>query len=137
VVTLQSGKNREALYTEFYLLPDSLYDTLIPVLEIEKYSNVSTFEELWAKARDNPYLFPGVSKVIRNTLLAKVTSGSAYRVRTDLNGFGQFKKISPGLYFLVGTASLGTVGVTWNVPVYLREGINKTSLTLSNASWRK
>jgi len=30
---------------------------------------------------------------------------------------------------------LGKVGVTWDVPVVLRTGSNKLSLTLANASW--
>jgi hypothetical protein len=137
VVTLQSGKNREALYTEFFLLDQSIFDLLSKEIDIAKFSEVSSFEELWAQARKSPYKFPGVFKQIRNRFLSQVSSGYGYRTRTDLNGFGNFKSVKPGLYFLVGTASLGTVGVTWNVPVYLREGTNKTSLTLSNASWRE
>ncbi len=137
VVTLQSGKNREALYTEFFLLERSLFDILDEQLDIADYSGLSSYEELWAKARKNPYKFPGVAKRINSYLLAEVSNNSGYRTRTDLNGFARFEHVAPGLYFLVGTASLGTVGVTWNVPVYLRDGTNKTSLTLSNASWRE
>lgn len=137
VVTLQSGKNREALYTEFFLVENSLFDILSANLDLAGFANISAYEELWAKARNNPYKFPGISKRIRNMIFTEVNRGSGHRTRTDLNGFGQFKKIQPGLYFLMGTASLGTVGVTWNVPVYLRKGSNKTSLTLSNASWRE
>ena len=137
VVTLQSGKNREALYTEFFLVENSLFDILSTNLDLAGFTEISSFEELWAKTRNNPYKFPGISKRIRNLIFAEVNSGSGQRTRTDLNGFGQFKNIKPGLYFLIGTASLGTVGVTWNVPVYLRKGTNKTSLTLSNASWRE
>ena len=137
VVTLQSGKNREALYTEFFLVENSLFDILSTNLDLAGFTEISSYEELWAKTRNNPYKFPGISKRIRNLIFAEVNSGSGHRTRTDLNGFGQFKKIKPGLYFLIGTASLGTIGVTWNVPVYLRKGSNKTSLTLSNASWRE
>ena len=137
VVTLQSGKNREALYTEFFLLDQSVFDLLNQEIDIAKFSGISSFEELWAQARKSPYKFPGIYKQIRNRFLSQTTSGHGYRTRTDLNGFGNFKNVKPGLYFLVGTASLGTIGVTWNVPVYLRGGTNKTSLTLSNASWRE
>ncbi len=137
VVTLQSGKNREALYTEFFLLDQSLFDLLNQEIDIAKYSGISSFEELWAQSRKSPYRFPGIYKQIRNRFLSQTSSGHGYRARTDLNGFGSFRNVRPGLYFLVGTASLGTVGVTWNVPVYLRDGTNKTSLTLSNASWRE
>jgi len=137
VVTLQSGKNREALYTEFFLLDQSLFDLLNQEIDIAKYSGISSFEELWAQSRKSPYRFPGIYKQIRNRFLSQTSSGHGYRARTDLNGSGNFKNVRPGLYFLVGTASLGTVGVTWNVPVYLRDGTNKTSLTLSNASWRE
>ena len=137
VVTLQSGKNREALYTEFFLLDQSLFDLLNQEIDIAKYSGISSFEELWAQSRKSPYRFPGIYKQIRNRFLSQTSSGHGYRARTDLNGSGNFRNVRPGLYFLVGTASLGTVGVTWNVPVYLRDGTNKTSLTLSNASWRE
>jgi hypothetical protein len=137
VVTLQSGKNREALYTEFFLLDQSLFDLLNQEIDISKYSGISSFEELWAQSRKSPYRFPGIYKQIRNRFLSQTSSGHGYRARTDLNGSGNFRNVRPGLYFLVGTASLGTVGVTWNVPVYLRDGTNKTSLTLSNASWRE
>ena len=137
VVTLQSGKNREALYTEFFLLNQSLFDLLSEEINLSTYSEISSYEELWAQSRKSPYKFPGIFKQIRNLFLSQVSSGQGYRIRTDLNGFGSFKNVRPGLYFLAGTASLGTVGVTWNVPVYLRDGTNKTSLTLSNASWRE
>lgn len=137
VVTLQSGKNREALYTEFFLIDDSLFDLLSGELDISVFSGISSYDELWAKSRNNPYKFPSIYKRIRNLLLSKVSSNLGHRTRTDLNGFGQFEDVQPGLYFLIGTASLGTIGVTWNVPVYLRIGSNKTSLTLSNASWRE
>jgi len=40
-----------------------------------------------------------------------------------------------GKYFVIGTASLGKVGVTWSVPVSLNTGNNKISLTLANCSW--
>ena len=115
----------------------SLFDLLSEEINLSTYSEISSYEELWAQSRKSPYKFPGIFKQIRNLFLSQVSSGQGYRIRTDLNGFGSFKNVRPGLYFLAGTASLGTVGVTWNVPVYLRDGTNKTSLTLSNASWRE
>ena len=52
-----------------------------------------------------------------------------FGVRTDINGYASVSKLSIGDYFVVGTASLGKVGVTWNVPVKLKDDSNKISLT--------
>jgi len=40
-----------------------------------------------------------------------------------------------GTHYLVGTAPVGKIGAVWNVPVRLKTGTNKTSLTLANANW--
>ena len=64
-----------------------------------------------------------------------MNAGRGFRVRTDINGYASVSKLSIGDYFVVGTASLGKVGVTWNVPVKLKDDSNKISLTLSNSSW--
>jgi len=38
---------------------------------------------------------------------------------------------------LVGTAPVGKVGAVWNIPIRLKTGYNKTSLTLANTNWRE
>ena len=68
-------------------------------------------------------------------LLKLVENGQGQRVRTDINGAATLENLPPGKFFVVGTASLGKIGVTWDVPVVLRAGANKLSLTLANASW--
>jgi len=49
VVTLQSGKNREALYTEFFLVENSLFDILSTNLDLAGFTEISSYEELWEK----------------------------------------------------------------------------------------
>ena len=54
----------------------------------------------------------------------------------SVSAVGSLKEdLPPGKFFVVGTASLGTVGVTWSVPIQLKAGTNKLSLTLANAAW--
>jgi len=54
-----------------------------------------------------------------------------------LDGAAVFGDLPARTFNLVGTASLGIVGVTWNLPIRLMGGSNKVSLTLANASWSK
>ena len=58
-------------------------------------------------------------------------------MRTDLDGAAIFENLGARSFNLVGTASLGIVGVTWNLSVRLLSGANKLSLTLANAAWSK
>ena len=74
-------------------------------------------------------------KNIRSLLLKIVEGGQGYRVRTDINGSATLENLPVGKFFVVGTASLGKVGVTWSVPIQLTGGRNKLSLTLANAAW--
>ena len=138
VVTLLNGKNKEVFYTEFFLtsrsFPDLLFDE---VLFLKDFPQVDSFEELWAQSRKSPFVFPGIFKRIRNALLRQVEQGKGYRVRTDIDGFAQFRNLTPGSFYLIGTAAVGKIGAVWNVPVRLRSGTNKTSLTLTNATWRE
>ena len=85
----------------------------------------------------NSFLYPDLQKNIRNILLAEVDKGNGKRVRTDINGAATVQNLTKGNYFIIGTAALGKIGVTWNVPVSLNNGVNKVSLTLANASWSK
>ena len=137
VVTLLNGKSKEVFYTEFFLasknFPDILYDEGI---FLKDYPQVSSFEELWAQSSKSPFVYPGIYKRIRNALLNEVEQGRGHRVRTDIDGFAEFKNVPLGTFYLLGTAPVGKTGAVWNVPVRLRQGANKTSLTLANANWR-
>lgn len=64
-----------------------------------------------------------------------VEDGQGQRIRTDINGAASLEGLPPGKFYVIGTASLGKVGVTWSVPVQLKTGANKLSLTLANATW--
>ena len=136
VVTLLNGKSKEVFYTEFFLISQSFPDLLFDGgVFLKDFPQVSSFEELWAKARKTPFSYPGVYKRIRNLLLEQVEKGKGYRIRTDIDGFAHFTNLINGSYYLIGTAPVGKIGAVWNVPVRLKSGTNKTSLTLANANW--
>ena len=104
-------------------------------VNIQEFSGIDTYSELWARSRKNSFLFPNVQKNIRALLLNLVEKGQGRRVRTDVDGAARLSGLIKGKYFIIGTASLGKVGVTWSVPVVLKNGTNKMSLTLANSSW--
>jgi len=143
VVTALNGKNKEAFYTEFFVVNEDIEEVLrLGGIKLEEYSGtvsssekIDSYAELWAKARKNSFLFPNVQKKIRSLLLKLVEGGQGYRVRTDINGAASLDNLPAGKFFVVGTASLGKVGVTWSVPIQLKDGKNKLSLTLANAAW--
>ena len=136
VVTALNGKNKEAFYTEFFIIEDDVENVLRKGgIELSDFSGIDSYAELWARSRKNSFLFPNVQKNIRSLLLKLVENGRGQRVRTDINGAATLDSLPSGKFFVVGTASLGKVGVTWDVPVVLRSGSNKLSLTLANASW--
>ncbi len=136
VVTALNGKNKEAFYTEFFIIEDDVENVLRKGgIELSDFSGIDSYAELWARSRKNSFLFPNVQKNIRSLLLKLVENGRGQRVRTDINGAATLDSLPSGKFFVVGTASLGKVGVTWDVPVVLRTGSNKLSLTLANASW--
>ena len=136
VVTSLNGKSKEAFYTEFFVLPFDLEHILIKGgIELKDYTGIDTYAELWARSRKNAFLFPDVNKKIRALLLDFEDNGDAKRIRTDVDGSASISGFRKGKYYIIGTASLGKVGVTWNVPVSLNPGNNKISLTLANCSW--
>jgi len=138
VVTLQNGKNKEAFYTEFFLLDRNFGQILQDGgVYLTDYLPIESFEELWAQSRKTPFKFPGLQKRIRSLLQDEVSQDRGYRVRTDLDGAAVFNDLPARTFNLVGTASLGIVGVTWNLPIRLMGGSNKVSLTLANSSWSK
>lgn len=137
VVTLLSGRNKEAFFTEFFILPISLDKALrdSPAIKLSDYKGISSYSELWAKSRENPYLYQNAQKNIRNVLLDLIEDGKGRRIRTDVDGYAKIADMKVGSFFITGTASLGKVGVTWDVPVRLVGGNNKISLTLENSAW--
>jgi regulator of replication initiation timing len=136
VVTALNGKSKEAFYTEFFILPISLENIMRKGgIALANYSGIDTYAELWARSRKNAFLYPDVHKNIRSLLLNFEDRGEGKRVRTDVDGSALVDDLQAGKYFVIGTASLGKVGVTWSVPVSLNTGNNKISLTLANCSW--
>ena len=87
------------------------------------------------KSKKISFAYPEIYKRIRNLLLEQIEKGKGYRVRTDIDGFANFVNLPSGSYYLIGTAPVGKIGAVWNVPVRLKSGTNKTSLTLANANW--
>jgi len=136
VVTSYNGKSKEAFYTEFFVVKENLSTILANGgVSLKDFSSVESYSELWARARKNSFLYPNLQKKIRSLLIAEVDNGRGKRVRTDINGSAIVPEIVKGNYFIIGTAALGKVGVTWNLPVNLNQGLNRVSLTLANASW--
>ena len=136
VVTSINGKSKEAFYTEFFVLPYNLEQIVRKGgIELNNYSEIDTYAELWARSRKNAFLFPDIHKKIRSLLLDFEDKGEGKRIRTDVDGSASISGIKTGKYYVIGTAALGKVGVTWSVPVTLNPGNNKISLTLANCSW--
>lgn len=136
VVTSINGKNKEAFYTEFFILEDDLETLLLKSdLDLSDFPKLDSYSELWARSRKNPFLYPGVQKKIRTLLLNQVNDGKGKRIRTDIDGAGVVLDLSTGNYSVIGSAALGKIGVTWNAPIKITSGLNKLSLTLANSSW--
>jgi hypothetical protein len=141
VVTAANGKIKEAFYTEFFIAKSDLHEILENDginLDNPKYKNISSHAELWAQSRKYPFRYPDLQKDIRKALLDSIDDEKSpgRRIRTDIDGnSGAITGLVAGSYFIIGTASLGQVGVTWSVPVNVKSGRNKVSLTIANASW--
>jgi len=136
VVTSYNGKSKEAFYTEFFIVNTNLNSILSKGgISLVEFSTVDSYSELWAQSRKNSFLYPDLQKEIRSLLMSEVENGNGKRVRTDINGSASVADIPKGNYYIIGTAALGKIGVTWNVPIKLDQGVNRVSLTLANASW--
>lgn len=136
VVTSINGKNKEAFYTEFFILREDLESLLYKSgIELSNYPKIDSYSELWARSRKNPFLYPNIQKKIRTLLLNEVNIANGKRIRTDIDGAGKMPELKTGDYFVIGSAALGKIGVTWNVPINITSGLNKLSLTLANSSW--
>ena len=141
VVTAANGKIKEAFYTEFFIAKSDLQEILENAginLDNPKYKNIENHAELWAQSRKYPFRYPDLQKDIRKALLDSIDDEKSpgRRLRTDIDGnSGEIRSLAAGSYYIIGTASLGQVGVTWSVPVKVKSGRNKVSLTIANASW--
>lgn len=136
VVTSINGKNKEAFYTEFFILKNDLETVLLKSdLDLSDFPKLDSYSELWARSRKNPFLYPGVQKKIRTLLLNQVNEGKGKRIRTDIDGAGVVLGLRTGDYNVIGSAALGKIGVTWNASIKITSGLNKLSLTLANSSW--
>lgn len=141
VVTAANGKIKEAFYTEFFIAKYDLREILEKAginLDNPKYKNITSHAELWAQSRKYPFRYPDLQKDIRKALLDSIDDekSSGRRIRTDIDGNSdEIRSLATGSYYIIGTASLGQVGVTWSVPVKVKSGRNKVSLTIANASW--
>ena len=139
VVTAANGKIKEAFYTEFFITKVHLRDILHRQdITLQQFKDVSSHAELWARSRKSPFSYPNLQKKIRKALLDSIDDVKSLgrRIRTDIDGnSGEIKALEPGQYYVIGTASLGKVGVTWSVPVQVKSGHNKLSLTIANADW--
>ena len=137
-VTEASGKTREAFYTEFFITKNHLDDILKAAdLKLADYEGIGSYAELWARVRKNEYRYPGLQRRIREALLAAVDADQGRRIRTDIDGTSPIiKELSAGSYFIIGTAPLGQVGVTWSLPLAIEASSDKrVALTLNNSSW--
>lgn len=136
VVTSYNGKSKEAFYTEFFIVNQNLNSILSDgEISLLDFPSIDSYSELWAKSRKNSFLYPDLQKKIRSLLISEVENGRGKRVRTDINGSAMVSSIPKGNFYIIGTAALGKIGVTWNVPIKLDQGVNRVSLTLANASW--
>jgi hypothetical protein len=137
-VTEASGKTREAFYTEFFVTKKHLDDILkANDLKLDEYKGIVSYAELWARVRKNEYRYPGLQRRIREALLAATDADGGRRVRTDIDGASPIiVGLSAGSYYIIGTAPLGQVGVTWSLPVEIGSSTDKrVALTLNNSSW--
>ena len=140
-VTQTSGKTREALYTEFFITKSHLDDILRktkPAIGLPE--GIVSYSELWARVRKNEFRYPGLQRKIRDALLTAVAADGrnhGRRIRTDVDGSSPaIDGLAPGNYFIIGTAPLGQVGVTWSLPVEIEASSDKrVALTLNNSSW--
>ena len=131
-VQFLNNRNRPSSFTEFFLVPGGLNQTLedarvrIPVNE-----GIETYGELWARSKQRGYRFPGIAANIRNAL----ATTSLSRLKTNSVGEAKLQNMKPGRYFIVGASTLGQVGVVWSKLVDIKSGPNNIKLGLSDDIW--
>ena len=131
-VQFLNNKKKPAGFTEFFLVRDGL-DSIMNKARIRVPANedINSPAEYWARAVQRGYRFPGVAASIRNAL----ASSSLTRIKTNSMGVANVANLTSGNYFIVGTSSLGQVGVVWSKQVSLSQGENQVSLDLRDAIW--
>ncbi len=137
-ITDAGGKTREAFYTEFFIVKQHLDDILMNAgFKLSDYEGINSYAELWARVRKNDFQYSQQQERIRKALLAAVDPSGGRRVFTDINGNSDpISGLPAGSYFIIGTASLGQVGVTWSLPVEIEPRSDKrVALTLENSNW--
>jgi chromosome segregation ATPase len=131
-VQFLNNKRRPAGFTEFFLVEKSL-DSIMQdsMVRIPRNEGIDSYAELWARAIQRGYRFPGVAASIRNSL----ARSSLTRLKTNSVGEANLDNLRSGSYFVVGASTLGQVGVVWSKPITLQNGENNVKLDLRDAAW--
>ena len=131
-VQFLDNKVRPAGFTEFFLVDRDLSEILAEEgINPPLNQGIQTHSEYWARSVQRGYQFPGVAAKIRN-VLARL---SLRRIKTNSLGVGNVDDLGDGDYYIIGSSTLGQVGVVWSKPISLNQGDNKISLDLNDASW--
>jgi chromosome segregation ATPase len=131
-VQFLNNKNRPAGFTEFFLVKEDLESIVSNSgIRIPPGQGIDSGAELWARSVQRGYRFPGVASAIRNALATR----SLARIKTNSMGEANLANIEAGNYYVVGSSSLGQVGIVWSKPFQLRPGSNSISLDLRDAAW--
>ena len=131
-VQFLNNKRRPAGFTEFFLVEKSL-DSIMQdsMVRIPRNEGIDSYAELWARAIQRGYRFPGVAASIRNSL----ARSSLTRLKTNSVGEANLDNLKSGSYYVVGASTLGQVGVVWSKPITLQNGENNIKLDLRDAAW--
>ena len=131
-VQFLNNKNRPAGFTEFFLVKEDLESIVSNSgIRIPPGQGIDSGAELWARSVQRGYRFPGIASAIRNALATR----SLARIKTNSMGEANLANIEAGNYYVVGSSSLGQVGIVWSKPFQLRPGSNSISLDLRDAAW--
>ncbi len=131
-VQFLDNKVRPAGFTEFFLVDRDLSEILAEEgINPPLNQGIQTHSEYWARSVQRGYQFPGVAAKIRN-VLARL---SLRRIKTNSLGVGNVDDLGDGDYYIIGSSTLGQVGVVWSKPISLNQGDNKITLDLNDASW--
>ena len=131
-VQFLNNENKPAGFTEFFLLKNDLESILKSSrIRIPANQGIDSGAELWARSVQRGYRFPGVASSVRNAL----ATNSLARIKTNSMGEANLDNIEAGDYFIVGSSSLGQVGVVWSKSVSLKPGTNGVVLDLRDATW--
>ena len=131
-VQFLNNRKLPASFTEFFLLKSSLDEIARDAqISIPVNQGITSISELWARSIQRGYRFPGVAANIRNAL----ATTSLMRLKTNSIGETSKGNIQPGNYYLIGSSTLGQVGVVWSKPIEIKQGENQIDLSLNDASW--